>query len=119
MDTVSTDIGAIVNEQQIQQLAISGRNVMDLAQLEPGVQLRDGSDVDPTKNNMTVVSLQGRSGRETRNQWDGLSVQDPMFGGTAVNIGLDSIEEFQVAEATHNPAQSVASGEMCIRDRSR
>ena len=33
-----------------------------------------------------------------------------MFGGTAVNIGLDSIEEFQVAEATHNPAQSLASG---------
>jgi hypothetical protein len=110
VDTVSTTVGGIVTEQQIGQLAISGRNVMALAQLEPGVQLRDGSDVDPTKNNSTVVSIEGRSGRETRNQWDGLSVQDPMFGGTAVNIGLDSIEEFQVAEATHNPAQSVASG---------
>jgi hypothetical protein len=110
VDTVSTGVSGIVTSQQIDQLAISGRNVMALAQLEPGVQLRDGSDVDPTKNNSTVVSIEGRSGRETRNQWDGLSVQDPMFGGTAVNIGLDSIEEFQVAEATHNPAQSLASG---------
>ena len=109
VDTVSTEVGGIVNAQQIEQLAISGRNVMALAQLEPGVQLRDGSDIDPTKNNSTVISIQGRSGRETRYEWDGLSVQDPMFGGTAVNIGLDSIEEFQVAEATHNPAQSVAS----------
>jgi Carboxypeptidase regulatory-like domain len=109
VDTVSTDVGGIITQQQTENLPISGRNVMNLAQLEPGVQLRDGSDIDPTKNNSTVVSVQGRSGRETRYQWDGLSVQDPMFGGTAVNIGLDSIAEFQVAEATHNPSQSVAS----------
>jgi hypothetical protein len=51
VDTVSTGVSGIVTSQQIDQLAISGRNVMALAQLEPGVQLRDGSDVDPTKNN--------------------------------------------------------------------
>jgi hypothetical protein len=109
VDTVSTEVGGVVNSQEIEQLALSGRNVMDLAQLQPGVQLRDASDIDPTKNNMEVISLQGRSGRETRTQWDGLSVQDPMFGGPAVNVGLDAIQEFQVAEAVHDPAQSVAS----------
>jgi hypothetical protein len=110
VETVSTEVGGVINTQEIEQLAIVGRNVMDLAQLEPAVQLRDGGDLDPTKNNTTAVSIEGRGGRETQVQWDGLSVWDPSVGGTVVNIGLDSVQEFQVAEATLNPAQSVASG---------
>jgi hypothetical protein len=110
VETVSTESGVVVTADQIQHIAIVGRNVMDLAQLAPGVQLRDGSDIDPTKNNFTIASFQGRSGRETQVQWDGLSIQDHTVGGAVQNVGLDAIGEFQVAETTLNPAQSVASG---------
>jgi hypothetical protein len=110
VDTVSTESGTVVTAAQIDHLAIVGRNVMDLAQLAPGVQLRDGSDIDPTKNNFTIASFQGRSGRETQVQWDGLSIQDHTVGGAVQNVGLDAIGEFQVAETTLHPAQSVASG---------
>jgi hypothetical protein len=110
VETVSTESGTVITADQIQHLAIVGRNVMDLAQLAPGVQLRDGSDIDPTKNNFTIASFQGRSGRETQVQWDGLSIQDHTVGGAVQNVGLDAIGEFQVAQTTLNPAQSVASG---------
>jgi Carboxypeptidase regulatory-like domain len=110
VETVSTESGTVITSEQIQHLAIVGRNVMDLAQLAPGVQLRDGSDIDPTKNNFTIASFQGRSGRETQVQWDGLSIQDHTVGGAVQNVGLDAIGEFQVAQTTLNPAQSVASG---------
>jgi hypothetical protein len=110
VDTVSTESGAVITSEQIEHIAIVGRNVMDLAQLAPGVQLRDGSDIDPTKNNFTIASFQGRSGRETQVQWDGLSIQDHTVGGAVQNVGLDAIGEFQVAQTTLNPAQSVASG---------
>jgi hypothetical protein len=110
VDTVSTESGTVITLAQIQHLAIVGRNVMDLAQLAPGVQLRDGSDIDPTKNNFTIAAFQGRSGRETQVQWDGLSIQDHTVGGAIQNVGLDAVQEFQVAETTLHPAQSVASG---------
>ncbi len=110
VDPVSTESGVVINQNQIENLAIVGRNVMDLAQLAPGVQLRDGNDIDATKSNFTVAAFQGRSGRETQVQWDGLSIQDHTVGGPVQNVGLDTIQEFQVAETTLHPAQSVASG---------
>lgn len=110
VDTATTEVGGIVGAKEIEQLAIIGRNVMDLAQLEPGVQLRDGGEIDGTKNNFTVAALEGRSGRETQIQWDGLSIQDYSVGASVANIGLDAIQEFQVAQGSMNPAQSLASG---------
>jgi hypothetical protein len=110
VDTVSTEVGSVITQTQIEQLAIVGRSVMDLAQLAPGVQLRDGGEIDPTKNNFTIAAFQGRGGRETQVEWDGLSIQDHTVGGPVQNVGLDAIQEFQVAEATLSPAQSVASG---------
>ncbi len=110
LDTVSTESGEVITQKQIEQLPIVGRNAMDLAQLSPGVQLRDGNDIDPTKNNFTIAAFQGRSGRETQVQLDGLSLQDHTVGGPVQNTGLDAVQEFQVAQSTLNPAQSVASG---------
>ncbi len=110
LDTVSTESAEVITAKQIEQLPIVGRAAMDLAQLSPGVQLRDGNDIDPTKNNFTIAAFQGRSGRETQIQMDGLSIQDHTVGGPVQNIGLDALQEFQVAQSTLNPAQSVASG---------
>ena len=110
VDTASTEVGGTITTQQIEHLALVGRNAMDLAQIEPGVQIRDGNDIDPTKNNFTVIALQGRAGRETQIQWDGLTIEDQSVGASAVNLSLDSIQEFQVGEADLDPSQSVASG---------
>ena len=110
LDSISTESGQVITREQIEQLPIIGRNAMDLAQLSPGVQLRDGNDIDPTKNNFTIAAFQGRSGRETQIQLDGLSIQDHTVGGAVQNVGLDAVQEFQVAQSTLNPAQSVASG---------
>ena len=110
VDTQTTEVGGVITTQQVEQLALSGRNVFDLAQLEPGVQIRDGSSLVLYNANRETISIDGRSGRGVQSQWDGLSVQDNAYGGSVVQIGLEGIQEFQVAEASRNPAQGVASG---------
>jgi hypothetical protein len=110
LDSVSTESGEVITREQIELLPNIGRNTMDLAQLSPGVQLRDGNDIDPTKNNFAIAAFQGRSGRETQIQLDGMSIQDHTVGGAVQNVGLDAVQEFQVAQSTLNPTQSVASG---------
>ena len=42
-------IQGVLTPEQIQNLPINGRNFLDLAQLEPGIQIQDGGDFDPTK----------------------------------------------------------------------
>ena len=51
--TVNTDqaqVSGTLTTQQIENLPINGRNFLDLAQLEPGVQIQDGGNFDPDES---------------------------------------------------------------------
>jgi hypothetical protein len=74
-------VQGVVTTQQIEQLPIS-RNFLDLAQLEPGVQIQDGQTFDPTKNGFSSISIGGRAGRTAR-----INVGSFGRGVTAGNLG--------------------------------
>ena len=61
VDTSRSTVDGVITAKTIESLPLNGRNFLDLAQLEPGVQVRDGGDFDPTKNQMVGVSIGGRS----------------------------------------------------------
>jgi hypothetical protein len=50
VNTEQATVQGILTAQQIENMPINGRNFLDLAQLEPGVQIQDGGTFDPTKN---------------------------------------------------------------------
>jgi len=55
---VNTEQGivqGVLTAEQIDNLPANGRNFLDLAQLEPGVQIQEGSTFDPTKNGVSAV----------------------------------------------------------------
>ena len=67
--TVNTDqaqVSGSLTTQQIENLPVNGRNFLDLAQLEPGVQIQDGANFDPTKTGFSSISFGGRFGRSAR-----------------------------------------------------
>src|SRR5262249_22084920 len=74
VDPSRSTVDGVITAKTIENLPLNGRNFLDLAQLEPGVQVRDGGDFDPTKNQMVGVSMGGRSGRSTRIQVDGVDI---------------------------------------------
>src|SRR5437588_6422518 len=80
-----------------------------LAQLNAGVQIQDGGNLDPTKQGFAAISLQGRSGRSTRIEADGVDITDDFVGTTTINLSEESIQEFQVAQSTLDPANGVTS----------
>src|SRR5262245_29857702 len=86
VDTSRSTVDGVVTAKTIENLPLNGRNFLDLAQLEPGVQVRDGGDFDPTKNQMVGVSVGGRMGRSTRIQVDGVDITDENVGTTTTNI---------------------------------
>src|SRR5262245_43959711 len=109
VDTSRSTVDGVVTARTIENLPLNGRNFLDLAQQEPGVQVRDGGDFDPTKNQMVGVSIGGRMGRSTRIQVDGVDITDESVGTTTTNITNESIQEFQVSRSTLDPSADLTS----------
>src|ERR1044071_7483196 len=109
VDTTRPTVDWFVTPKQIESLPLNGRNFLDLAQQEPGVQVRDGGDFDPTKNQMVGVSMGGRSGRSTRIQVDGVDITDETVGTTTTNLSNETIQEFQVSRSTLDVSTDLTS----------
>ncbi len=91
-------VQGVLNGEQIEKLPISGRNFLDLAQLEPGVQIQDGS-LFGTKNGLSTISFEGGFGRTARIDEDGVDISDERVGTTTLNISAGAIQEFQLAQS--------------------
>ena len=109
VNTTQAILQDVLTAQTIESIPLNGRNFLDLAQLTPGVQIQDGGNFDPTKNGFTGISMQGRSGRSTRIEVDGIDISDETVGTTTLNLSEDSIQEFQVAQSTLDPGTSLTS----------
>src|SRR5215471_13513188 len=119
VDTSRSTVDGVITAKTIENLPLNGRNFLDLAGLEPGVQVRDGGDFDPTKNQMSGVSMGGRSGRSTRIQVDGVDITDETVGTTTANLSNETIQEFQVSRSTLDAATDLtSSGSINIVTRS-
>lgn len=90
----------VLTAKDIDQLPVNGRNFLDLATLEPGVQIQDGSTFDPTKNGYSSLSFGGRFGRSARIEVDGVDISDETVGTVTQNIPQSAIQEFQVSQST-------------------
>jgi len=102
-------IQGVITQVQIENLPINGRNFLDLAQLEPGVQIQDGGDFDPTKKGFSSISFGGRFGRTARIEVDGLDISDETVGTTTQNVPVNSIQEFQVSQSNLDLATELTS----------
>ncbi len=100
LNTDQATVQGVMTTQQIENLPINGRNFLDLAQLEPGVQIQDGGNFDPTKNGFSSISFGGRFGRTARIEVDGVDISDETVGTTTQNVPASAIQEFQVGQSS-------------------
>src|SRR5579859_5874898 len=76
VNSEQSTVQGVLTAEQIDNLPVNGRNFLDLAQLEPGVQIQDGGNFDPTKNGYSSISFGGRFGRTARIEVDGIDISD-------------------------------------------
>src|SRR5205807_3065266 len=119
VNTEQAAVQGVMTTQQIEQLPINGRNFLDLAQLEPGVQIQDGGNFDPTKNGFSSISFGGRFGRTARIEVDGLDISDETVGTTTQNVPLSAIKEFQISQSSLDlSTELTSSGSVNVVTRS-
>ncbi len=99
VNTEQATVQGVLTADQIDRLPVDGRNFLDLAQLEPGVQIQDGQTFDPTKAGYSSISINGVFGRTPRIELDGLDISDETVGTTTQNVALSSIQEFNISRS--------------------
>jgi len=100
VNTEQPMIQGVLTSKQIENLPVNGRNFLDLAQLEPGVQIQDGGNFDPTKNGFSSISFGSRAGRTARITLDGIDISDETVGTTTQNVSASAISEFQLSQSS-------------------
>jgi hypothetical protein len=98
VNTVSGEVGRVIDTQQVQDLALNGRNYMQLATLIPGAALLDEDQLALTTSlSITAQSINGTRGNTNYLAIDGGSNMDSGSNGSQVNnVGVDFIREVNI-----------------------
>ncbi len=87
-------IGTVVDQRELENLPLNGRQFANLATLAPGTQL--SVNADPTKPGQQTIALNGGSGRNVNFLIDGGDNTDDTIGGALQNFNLEAVQEFKI-----------------------
>jgi hypothetical protein len=107
LHTNDAALGTVIDEHQVAQLPLNGRQFLELALLVPGVHTSHGTQTGSTSalywrpGQNSAVSIAG--GRPNANTYllDGTSNTDPAFNTYVISLPPDSIREFQIQTGTY------------------
>src|SRR5581483_9167418 len=96
VETINPTMGSTVSDRSVQDLPLNGRNVLDLALLQPGVIPADNPNNTSTFSANTGFSISG--GRNDSNTFilDGGANNDLLDNGVVYNPNPDAVQEFKV-----------------------
>lgn len=103
LDTGSAALGGVIGRRQVDALPLNGRNVMQLAQLEPGVNTSPGSRrANPALGAVAEISING--GRPLTNEIviDGVTVTQKADNLPALRPSPDAVQEFRIATNSYS-----------------
>src|SRR2546423_4731436 len=114
VDTRSAAMSAVVTEKTISELPLNGRNYIDLALLQPGVNSFSEKDSTSSSNRGTKLNINGMSFRSNSYLLDGANMRG--YAGTATvsaaetTLGVDTIMEFRVVTNAYSADYGRAMG---------
>ncbi|NYF78830.1 TonB-dependent receptor [Granulicella arctica] len=119
VNTEQIGVSGVIDREQIDSLPVNGRNIMDYAQLQPGVIMQAGQSFDPTKAGYSAISVSGVGGRTTRILLDGQDITDETVGTTIFNVPAGVVQEFQLNRSTQDVSGEVTStGQVLVSTQS-
>jgi hypothetical protein len=105
--------------ETVDTLPINGRNSLDLARLDPGVQVLDGAILDPGKSGFQPLSINSSLGRTTHYDLDEVEAMDETRGTVVQNLPAEAVRELIVTRSMPEVFQSLnGAGAVRITTRS-
>jgi len=116
VNTQDSTLGGTVNEQEMSELPLNGRNYINLALYKPGVnQDRNQTNSGRGGQQGTSFSVNGATPRSNNFTLDGAVLQNglgrnPVAGESGNALGLDGIKEYRVVTGTYQAEYGLAMG---------
>src|SRR5205085_1668451 len=101
VNTTSGEVARVIDSQQVQNLALNGRNYIQLLSLVPGVALTTDDQLELSTSLATnTQSINGNRGQMTNMTVDGgTNLQSGSNASQINNVGLDFIDEVKIQTA--------------------
>ena len=107
IDYDSNTIQGVVTRQQIDDLPLNGRSFLNLAQLEPGIQV---TPANPAQFNAQFsVSVLGGPASHTAITVDGGNIRNPVEGGSGTNFSQEVVQEFQLSSTNFDLSTGITA----------
>ena len=115
VNTQDATLGGTVNETKMAELPLNGRNYIDLALYQPGVN----QDKNQSNQQGTSFSVNGAPPRSNNFTLDGAILQtmlgrSPVAGESGNALGLDGIKEFKIVAGTFQAEYGLAMGSQMV-----
>jgi outer membrane receptor protein involved in Fe transport len=116
VNTQDSTLGGTINEHQMAELPLNGRNYIDLALYKPGVN-KDKQQRNQVEG--TSFSVNGAPPRSNNFTLDGAILQNstgrsPVAGDSGNALGLDGIREFRIVTGTFQAEYGLAMGSQMV-----
>ncbi|HTM49708.1 MAG TPA: TonB-dependent receptor [Bryobacteraceae bacterium] len=114
--TASGELGSVMQEAQVVDLPLNGRNFTQLLLLTPGAspisvgQNRSGGNASPTVGAFTYPSINGQSNRSLLFFTDGVANTNTFMTSYSVPPIVDSIQEFKLQSHNDQGEVGMAAG---------
>ncbi|HUJ32788.1 MAG TPA: TonB-dependent receptor [Candidatus Acidoferrum sp.] len=108
VDTAKTDVSTTVNQTQINDLPINGRNYINFTLLNSQAARDDTPSIGaaPTSG----LNFGGQRGRSNEVSVDGADAVDNSVNGVRATVSQEAVEEFQVITSNYMPEYGRAMG---------
>ena len=119
VNTTTSNLGGLVNDQQMADLPLNGRNYIDLSTLQPGVALY-ATNTKPGggSNSGTWLSVNGAPIQSNNTTLDGAMLQNQYFAGTGTmsgnTLGVDGIKEYKVLSSVYDATYGMTMGSQFV-----
>ena len=112
VNTTSGEVSRVIDQQQVQNLALNGRNYIQLLSLVPGVVLVNDDQLELTTslatNNQSINGNRGQTNNVTVD--GGFNLQSGSNASQINNIGIDYIQEVKIQTSNFSAEYGRNSG---------
>src|SRR5713226_2443558 len=118
INTTTSSLGALVDDQRISDLPLNGRNYLDLTLIQPGVQVNTHPSGGGSGASGTWISTNGLPPRSNNFTLDGALINNQY--GTGANsiagntLGVDGIKEYRVVTNNFSAEYGLTSGSQMV-----
>jgi hypothetical protein len=110
VDTQSSMVGTTVDNRRVRDMPLNGRNLLALAQLQPGVGLASFRAVTAARNTGPTVVVSGSRSNQNNIRLDGTDMISNWENYGTNLPSPDNIQEFRVLTNTYDAQYGKASG---------